>query len=112
MEFRILGPLEVADHGRALPLGGAKQRALLAILLINANKVVATDRLIELLWREGSPPTANNVLQVYVSQFRKLLEPHHSHGTPYRVLVSQPPGYLLHIRDEQLDLKRLSLIHI
>lgn len=103
MEFRILGPLEVRDRGLLLPLGGAKQRALLAILLINANKVVAVDRLIDLLWDEEPPETANNVLQVYVSQFRKLLEPQHPRGTPYQVLVSQPPGYLLKLGPGQLD---------
>ncbi len=106
IEFRILGPLEVLDHGRLLPLGGAKQRALLAILLINANEVVPTDRLIELLWRDGSPSTANNVLQVYISHLRKLLEPRHSRINLYQVLVSQPPGYLLHVESGQLDLNR------
>lgn len=55
MEFRILGPLEVWDEGRPLALGGAKQRALLAILLMNTNRVVPPARLIELLW-DGQPP--------------------------------------------------------
>src|SRR3981081_4668639 len=110
MEFRILGPLEVWDRGRLLPLGGAKQRTLLAILLTNANQVVAADRLIDLLWGEEPPETANNVLQVYVSQYRKLLEPEHRPGTPYEVLVSQPPGYQLRLEAGQFDAARFEAL--
>ena len=73
MEFHILGPLEVVAGGRAVDLGGAKQRALLALLAINANHVVARDQLIEALWDEEPPETAGKALQVYVSQLRKLL---------------------------------------
>ena len=106
LEFRILGPLEVSAAGKMLPLGGAKQRALLSILLINANRVVASDRLIELLWGEEPPDTAHNALQVYVSQFRKLLEPGHRQDAPYQILVSQPPGYALRVEASRLDLGR------
>jgi DNA-binding SARP family transcriptional activator len=53
MEFRILGPLEVWDRDRSLPLGGVKQRALLAILLTHANQVVAADRLVDLIWPDA-----------------------------------------------------------
>ncbi len=73
MEFRILGPLEVLENGRQLELGGAKQRALLAILLLHANEVVSTDRLIDALWDEDAPETGRKALQVYVSQLRKAL---------------------------------------
>jgi predicted ATPase/DNA-binding SARP family transcriptional activator len=106
MEFRILGPLEVWDRGRSLPLGAAKQRALLAILLIRANQVVATDRLIDLIWPDEPPATANHSLQVYVSQLRKVLEPEHRAGAPYSFLISRPPGYLVRIKTEDLDLGR------
>ena len=106
MEFRILGPLEVWEGDRRLPLGGAKHRALLAILILNANRVVATDRLIELLWGDEPPETVNNTLQVSVSQLRKVLEPDHVRGTPHRVLVSQEPGYLLRVLPAELDLGR------
>src|SRR3954470_22432912 len=71
MEFRVLGPLEVLADGRALDLGGQKQRALLAILLIEANRVVSSDRLIDALWEDAPPETAQKALQVYVSQLRK-----------------------------------------
>jgi len=106
MEFRILGPLEVWDRGRRLPLGGAKQRALLAILLTQANQVVAADRLVDLIWPDGPPETADHSLQVYVSQLRKVLEPEHKIGTPYEVLISQPPGYLVRTTADDLDLVR------
>ena len=58
MEFRILGPLEVLSNGEALDLGGQKQRALLAVLLLHANEVVSSDRLIEALWEDEPPDTA------------------------------------------------------
>jgi predicted ATPase/DNA-binding SARP family transcriptional activator len=106
MEFRILGPLEVWEAGRSIPLGGAKQRALLAILLTRVNQVVGTDRLVDLIWPEEPPDTANHSLQVYVSQLRKVLEPERKVGTPYTVLISQPPGYLIRVEAEDLDLGR------
>jgi predicted ATPase/DNA-binding SARP family transcriptional activator/tetratricopeptide (TPR) repeat protein len=105
MDFRILGPLEVWEGDRRLALGGPKHRALLAILLLDANRVVSTDRLIELLWGEEPPETVSNTLQVCVSQLRKILEPGHVRGTPYQVLLSQEPGYLIHVGPEQLDLR-------
>jgi predicted ATPase/DNA-binding SARP family transcriptional activator len=106
MEFRILGPVEVWEADRRVSLGGAKHRALLAILLINANRVVGTHRLIELLWGDEPSETVNNTLQVSVSQLRKVLEPDHVRGTPHRVLVSQEPGYLLRVSPAELDLGR------
>src|SRR6266480_810433 len=104
MEFRILGPLEVWEANRPIALGGAKQRGLLAILLLEANHVVSTDRLVDLLWGDEPPETVNNTLQVCVSQLRKILEPGHSRATPYQILVSQEPGYLIRMTPEQLDL--------
>jgi predicted ATPase/DNA-binding SARP family transcriptional activator len=106
VDFRILGPLEIWDDGRPLAIGSAKQRALLAILLLNANRVVPTSRLIELLWGDEPSETVANTLQVAVSQLRKILEKDHPRGTPYQVLVSQPPGYLLRVAADQLDLYR------
>ena len=75
LEFRILGPLEVQRDGRPIKLGAAKQRALLAILLLHANRVVSRDRLIDGLWGEQPPPTASTALRVYVSELRKALAP-------------------------------------
>src|SRR3954471_14662448 len=98
MEFRILGPLEVREEGLVLRLGGSKQRALLASLLLDANKVVSCDRLIDELWGASPPATARTALQVYVSQLRKAL------GRD--LILTQPPGYLLSVGDGALDLFR------
>src|SRR4051794_9713914 len=72
IEFRILGPLEVVRDGRALPLGGRKQRSLVAVLVLHAGEFLSSDRLIEELWQE-SDAGAPARLQVYVSQLRKAL---------------------------------------
>ena len=74
LAFKILGPVEVLRDGRALPLGAAKQRALLASLLLHAVETVSTDRLVDDLWGEQAPPTAEHQLHVYVSRLRKVLE--------------------------------------
>jgi hypothetical protein len=73
VEFRILGSLDVVENGHPVPLGGSKQRALLASLLLHANEVVSRDRLIDELWGASPPATAPTALQVYVSQLRKAL---------------------------------------
>ena len=75
LEFRVLGPLQVASNGTSLPLGGTKQRAVLALLLLRANEVVPLDRLIDELWGESPPDSAANIVQGYVSHLRKALEP-------------------------------------
>jgi DNA-binding SARP family transcriptional activator len=76
VEFRILGPVEVLDaQGQRLALGGPKQRALLAVLLLHAGQVVAVERLIDELWGQDPPDTAAHSLQVYVANLRKVLEP-------------------------------------
>ena len=98
LEFRILGPLEVVDDEQVLHLSGQKQRALLALLLLDANRVVSTDRIVDALWGEQPPRTAATSLQNFVSQLRKLL------GSD--VVVTKPPGYQLRIAPQQLDLER------
>ena len=98
MEFRILGPLEVFENGRQLELGGAKQRALLAILLLHANEVVSIDRLIDALWEDDAPQTGRKALQVYVSQLRKTLGKER--------IVTRSPGYRLEVEAGELDLAR------
>jgi len=106
VEFRILGPLEVLDgHGRPLALGGAKQRALLAVLL-HAGQVASTERLIDELWGEDPPDTARSVLQVYVANLRKVLEPARPRRAVGGVLRTQPPGYLVDLSPGELDLLR------
>src|SRR5713101_1214383 len=98
MEFHILGPLEVIADGQALDLGGQKQRALLAIFLLEPNRVVSASRLIEALWEEEPPETAAKALQVYVSQLRKLLGKER--------VESKARGYLVRVEEQELDLAR------
>ncbi len=98
MEFRILGPLEVAGEDGPLSLGGQKQRAVLALLLLNAGRVVSTDALINALWGETPPRTASTSLQNFVVGLRKLLGP--------ETLDTLPPGYLLQVDVERIDLGR------
>src|SRR5215211_7328637 len=98
MDFRLLGPLEV-DNGEApVGLGGANQRALLALLLLNANHTVASDRLIDELWGERVPESARKMVQISVHQLRKLL--------PQGVLRTQASGYSIEIAPDELDLAR------
>ena len=106
MEFQILGPLQVLDEGRPLPLGGAKQRSTLAILLLGRNRVVARDRLIEGLWGASPPPTAGATLDTYLSRLRRLLP---GEGDAAR-LVTEPPGYRLRVEAGELDLERFETL--
>lgn len=98
MEFRILGPLEVADEGHPVVLQRGKQLALLAYLLLHPNELVSTDRLIDALWGEKAPPTAAKILQNAVSQLRRALGEDR--------LVTQPPGYRFRLEQGELDLHR------
>src|SRR5256885_14348060 len=98
MEFRILGPLDVVDGERAIGLAGAKHRALLAMLLLHANEVVSTDRLIGALWEEEPPQGARKTLQLYISQLRKSLGKDR--------VQTRAPGYLVRIDNDELDLAR------
>jgi DNA-binding SARP family transcriptional activator len=100
MDFRILGPLEVADGGRTIPIVGDRQRALVAILLIHANEPVSADGLVDELWGEHAPASPRKGLQVQVSRLRKAL------GASSARLVTQPNGYLLHAEPGELDLDR------
>jgi DNA-binding SARP family transcriptional activator/ABC-type branched-subunit amino acid transport system substrate-binding protein len=97
VEFRILGPLEVLDGDRRVELGGHKQRALLAVLLLNANEVVSQDRLADELWGETPPATAVKTLQAHVSRLRKAL---HGGGV---TLETRGPGYVLRVDAEDID---------
>ena len=106
LEFGVLGPLEVTRGAESLTPRAAKQRALLTVLLLNANSVVSTDRLIDDLWGETPPATAQSALQVHVSQLRRLLEPRRGRGEQHDVVVTRQPGYLIKIASEQLDLQR------
>jgi DNA-binding SARP family transcriptional activator len=99
VEFRILGGLEVENDARPVALGGRKQRALLALLLLRANEVVQADRLIELLWTDDPPADASKALQVHISRLRRVL------GSD-DVLETRAGGYLLRVDPSRFDLAR------
>ena len=98
MEFRILGPLEVRQDDRPVPITGAKERALLAMLLVHANEPVTVDRLIDELWGETPPPTARKSLQVRVATLRRALRED--------VLSTRGETYAIRLGGDQLDLHR------
>jgi DNA-binding SARP family transcriptional activator len=98
VEFRILGPLEVVEDGRAIALGSRKQRALLALLLLHAGRVVSRDRLIDDLWHGEPPAAAETTLRSHISRLRSAL------GASR--LLSRAPGYTLVLVSEELDAVR------
>lgn len=95
IEFRILGRLEACEHDRQLPLGGNKQRAVLAVLLLHRREFVSLDRLVDELWGESPPPTAEQTVRVYVSRLRKVLGDH--------VVETEGRGYRLAAEPTQVD---------
>jgi DNA-binding SARP family transcriptional activator/ABC-type oligopeptide transport system substrate-binding subunit len=106
LQFRILGPLQVLDGGEPLPLGGAKQRSTLAMLLLARNQVVSRDKLIDGLWGASPPPTAGATLDSYISRLRRVLP---GAGDAAR-LVTEPPGYRLRLDAGELDLERFETL--
>ncbi|HEX6026165.1 MAG TPA: BTAD domain-containing putative transcriptional regulator, partial [Solirubrobacter sp.] len=102
-EYRLLGPLEVVHRGTALDLGAQRRRALLARLLLDANRTVSVDALVEALWGEHVPASAVKMVHVYVSQLRKVL--------PGGALETRPPGYRLDVAPEAVDLLRFERLH-
>jgi DNA-binding SARP family transcriptional activator len=99
VRFRVLGSLEVEVDGVAAELGGTRQRAVLAVLLLHANEPVATDRLVSESWGENAPASATKTAQVYVSRLRGAL------GTD--TLSATPGGYLLGVAPGALDTDEL-----
>jgi DNA-binding SARP family transcriptional activator len=99
LDFRLLGPLEVLRNGEQLPLGGQRQRAVLALLVLEANRPVSTDRIADAVWGDTPPPTASASLRNTLSELRKLL------GAD--ALETHPAGYVLRAAPEQVDATRL-----
>lgn len=102
--FGVLGPLSMTVNGNPVPLGAPKQRAVLAMLLINRNRPVSVDALIDALWEQDPVPAARTSIQSYVSTLRRLLRG--AATDPYAVLASVPPGYQLSVTDVDCDLGR------
>ena len=104
MEFRILGPLEVLEGDLPVPLPGPRQRSLLALLLLHANEVVSSDRLVDELWTHEDPESGSAALQASVSRLRKAL------GGGSELLATVPPGYVVRVGPDQLDLHRFEAL--
>ena len=102
MQFRVLGPLEVDAGGVAIPLGGPKQRAVLAHLLLRANQLVPAETLVDEIWGDESPQAARNIIQTYVSHLRKAL----GHDR----IQSHAPGYRLRLDPVELDATRFDAL--
>ena len=98
MQVRILGPFQLEERGRRITLGGVRQRAVLASLLLHANEVVPSEQLLMELWGEDAPPSAANALQAAISRLRRVLPPGR--------LITADPGYTLRIFPEELDVKQ------
>ncbi len=97
MDYRLLGPLEFMDGPEPVTIGGAKSRVLLTRLLIDAGRVVSADSLVEAMWGESPPEKPTGALQVHVSRLRSVV----GEG----VIVTRPPGYLIRIDPDELDLE-------
>src|SRR5262249_30804315 len=97
LEFRILGPLEVRDGDRIVPLGGTRRRAVLGLLLLDANRVVSIERLVDGLWGEDPPASAQASLQAHLVGVGRELGAR---------LATQAPGYVFRVSEDGLDLDR------
>lgn len=103
IEFRLLGQVEAWRDGRRIDLGGPKQRAVLASLLLRAGAVVPVERIIDDLWPDDPPARAAATVQVFVSNLRRALEPDRSRGEAATLLVTAAPGYRLAIEPDTVD---------
>ncbi|WP_214401380.1 BTAD domain-containing putative transcriptional regulator [Pseudonocardia lacus] len=104
LRFSLLGPVEAHRDGVRVPLGGPKQRAVLAVLLLNANRTVQVSQIVDGVWGERAPERAVNAVQVYVSGLRRALEPHPPAAADDRLLITNGTGYVLRADERSLDL--------
>ena len=102
MEFRILGPVEIAAGSERLELGGSRQQIVAAVLLLSANRVVTVDRLLEAIYGEDLPPTSRSQAQISISYLRRMFAAHSS--SP--VISTHPHGYIINVGPGELDLQR------
>jgi DNA-binding SARP family transcriptional activator len=104
--FGVLGPLLMTSYGVRVPVGAPKQRAVLAMMLINRNRPVSVESLINAVWGEDPVPAARTSIQAHVSNLRRLLRT--AGVDPYQALASAPPGYQLSVADADCDLGRFN----
>ena len=101
MDVRVLGPVEVVDGDTAVPIGGPRQRLVLALLILHAGETVSTDALVDGVWGDSPPDAARRTVQAYVSNLRRALE-----TVRTDTLVPRPPGYALTVDPEVIDARR------
>ncbi|KAA2262377.1 tetratricopeptide repeat protein [Solihabitans fulvus] len=104
LEFGVLGPVQVLADGRQITLGRPAMRGLLAMLVLEANQIVPIDRIVDGLWEDDPPATARTIVHGYVSRLRRLLEQVDPSGSAR--ILTRPPGYLLSVEPERLDVNR------
>jgi YVTN family beta-propeller protein len=102
VQFRVLGPVEVTNGAGPLRLGGRKQRALLGDLILHAGAVVSTTRLIDDLWGEDPPPTAEHTVETYISRLRRILRD----AAAPDIVLTRAPGYVLDVESARVDAHR------
>jgi DNA-binding SARP family transcriptional activator len=103
VQYRILGRLEVRSQRGLVDVGPPKQRAVLVMLLLQANEVLSVDRLMDQLWGDAAPPQAISSLRAYVANLRRVLEPDRAAGSRPGVIVTRAPGYLLNADPNSID---------
>ncbi|MFP4554578.1 MAG: BTAD domain-containing putative transcriptional regulator [Actinomycetota bacterium] len=106
MQYQILGPLQVKRADEEIKIKGPKQRALLILLLLNANEVVSTDKLIEALWGDEINGREIGTLRVHIANLRSVLEPDRRTRDDPEILLTHPPGYMLKVDDDAIDCHR------
>jgi DNA-binding SARP family transcriptional activator len=106
VDVRLLGPVEVFAGDRPLELGGPQPRAVLAHLALDLGRVVSVERLVARLWGEQPPTAPLASLQTTLSRLRRVLEPDRAPGSPPRVIASEPPGYVLRLPADAVDVAR------
>ncbi len=99
VNFRLFGPLTAETDSGPVDLGPPKQRSVLAVLLLHANEIVPTDRIIDLVWGEDPPRTAEHSVQIYISDLRKAL----ANGSASNLIETRPPGYVLNTPPHTVD---------
>src|ERR687897_855208 len=106
LAFRVLGPLQVLDRDRPVAVGGPKERLVLALLLARVNSAVSVDALVDAVWGDRPPRTAERTVHAYVARLRRILEPRRPRGEPSTMLATVGRGYELRLDAAQLDSTR------
>ena len=106
MEFRVLGSIEVIEDGRRLTVASGRQLALLAFLVMHANRVVSAERIIDKLWGDEPPESGAKTVAFHVSRLRDALEPGRPRGKPNGILATEPAGYVMRVEPDGVDADR------